>query len=154
MTSTADGTTEPGDTPTPNAPRASDADRHATVHLLQDAVARGLLTPAGGSDRMGAAYAARHVCELPPLTADLPSAPAPETGPTPTPGWRSLAGLTWVQARASVDAISSDGLRSRRGLVAVAAVLLTLTMLVVLGVAGLHLLFGDGHDLGDISRHH
>ena len=38
--------------------RASDADRLATVERLQDAVARGLLTPDEGSERMADAFAA------------------------------------------------------------------------------------------------
>src|SRR5436305_1876366 len=70
--------------------RASDADRHATVHVLQDAVARGLLTTDEGGERMAVAYAARHLDDLPALTADLP--PAPEAAEAPAaPGWPPLA---------------------------------------------------------------
>jgi hypothetical protein len=49
--------------------RASDSDRAATVHRLQDAVAQGRLTPDEGSERMAAAFAAVHLHDLrePPL---------------------------------------------------------------------------------------
>src|SRR3954471_22078359 len=58
--------------PTPPPLRASDADRHAIVLILQDAVAAGLLTPEEGSDRIAEAYAATHLRDLPALVADLP----------------------------------------------------------------------------------
>jgi hypothetical protein len=87
----------------PDAPplRASDADRMATVLVLQEAIANGCLTPAEGSDRMAAAFAAVHRRDLDPLVADLPKAdgagfPAPSGPrgfrrgrPDPTdPRWR------------------------------------------------------------------
>src|SRR6478752_3051275 len=59
--------------------RASDADRVAVVRRLHDAVVRGLLTMEECDERVAAAYAARFVRDLPPLTADLP--PAPSTAP-------------------------------------------------------------------------
>ena len=82
----------------PNMPpmRASDADRHATVLLLQDAMARGLLTPDEGSERMAAAFAAVHRRDLGPLTADLPPAP-PNIGSAP--GWRTLLLMFFEQLR-------------------------------------------------------
>jgi Domain of unknown function (DUF1707) len=43
--------------PTPTRLRASDADRQQTVHELQDAAVRGLLTPDEAGERMAAAYA-------------------------------------------------------------------------------------------------
>ena len=55
--------------------RASDADRHATVQVLQDAMARGLLTPDEAGERMAAAFAAVHRADLEPMTADLPPRP-------------------------------------------------------------------------------
>ena len=58
--------------PTDLSMRASDADRHATVLALQDAMARGLLNPDEGGERMAAAYGAVHLRDLHPLTADLP----------------------------------------------------------------------------------
>ena len=66
--------------------RASDADRLATVKQLQDAVARGLLAPDEGSERMADAFVAVHLTDLDPLTEDLPPAPPERTAP----GWRSL----------------------------------------------------------------
>ena len=43
--------------PTPGRMRASDADRQQTVQQIQDAAARGLLTPDEAGERMSAAYA-------------------------------------------------------------------------------------------------
>jgi phytoene dehydrogenase-like protein len=80
--------------------RASDADRHAVVHTLLDALARGLLTLDEGDERVAAAYAARFLDELPGLTADLP--PAPADAPAAPPGWRALAVLAWLQLRTAV----------------------------------------------------
>ena len=74
--------------------RASDADRHATVLILQDAMARGLLTADEGSDRMATAFAAVHVRDLSPLTADLPADAARRGGP---PGWRVLLMMLFEQ---------------------------------------------------------
>jgi hypothetical protein len=51
--------------------RASDADREQVVTLLSEAVADGRLTPQEHSDRTDAAYAARTLGELAPLTTDL-----------------------------------------------------------------------------------
>ena len=56
--------------------RASDADRLATVMMLQDAMARGQLNPDEASERMAWAFAAVHRRDLDPLTADLAPAPA------------------------------------------------------------------------------
>src|SRR4051794_32974972 len=50
--------------PTPIRLRASDVDRQQTVHELQDAASRGLLTPDETGERMAAASAAQHVDEL------------------------------------------------------------------------------------------
>jgi uncharacterized protein DUF1707 len=57
--------------PASHALRASDADREQVVTLLSDAVADGRLTPQEHSDRIDAAYAARTLGELAPLTTDL-----------------------------------------------------------------------------------
>lgn len=127
--------------------RASDADRHATVHVLQDAVARGLLTTDEGGERMAVAYAARHLDDLPPLTADLPPAPGAAEAPA-APGWRPLAAQAWTQTRASVSAFTADGWRSPRTLTVLAGILLALSVLVFLGAAGLHLLFAGPHGHG------
>jgi hypothetical protein len=122
---------------TPARLRASDADRQQTVHELQDAASRGLLTPDEAGERMAAAYAAQHLDELPALTADLP----PVAPPAPTaPGWRALSTLLLLQVRAGFAYLTADGLRSRRALAAIAVLLLILGGLVAIAVAGL----GDG----------
>jgi|tagenome__1003787_1003787.scaffolds.fasta_scaffold20989334_5 hypothetical protein len=133
--------------------RASDADRHATVEVVQDAVARGLLTTDEGSERMAAAYAARHVHDLPPLTADLPPAPAHPAPAAVAPGWRPLAGQAWAQGRASVAALAAGGLRSPRTVAILAGVLLALLVVVFLGASSLHLLFPDTHGHGSFPPH-
>lgn len=75
--------------------RASDVERMAVAQVLQDAVARGLLTPDEGSERTGAAFAAVYRDELPALTVDLPPAPG-------HPGTRrdGGAGPLWAKVRA------------------------------------------------------
>src|SRR3954462_14604813 len=82
--------------------RASDADREAVVRTLHEAVVRGLLTMDECDERVAAAYAARFVRELPPLTADLPpvAAPAPVA-----PGWRALLAMAWLQLRTALTGI-------------------------------------------------
>src|SRR4051812_1254477 len=94
------------DSPEVPSVRASDADRHAVVAVLQDAFTRGLLTMEECDERVAAAYAARFVRDLPPLTADLP--PAPVAAPT-GPGWRALAVLAWLQLRAAIAGFSWRG---------------------------------------------
>ena len=64
--------------------RASDADRLATVERLQDAVARGLLTPDEGSERLADAFAAVHLTALDPLPED--HTPAQEPPEITAPG--------------------------------------------------------------------
>jgi hypothetical protein len=104
--------------------RASDADRLATVEHLQDAVARGLLTPDEGSERMADAFAAVHLSDLDPLTEDLPPAPPERTAP----GWRSLGTLAVEQVRASLTTAATGRLRAAR----VAFVLLVASFFLVL----------------------
>lgn len=132
-----DAASTPTQPPTLSPPRlrASDTDRHQTVSALQDAAARGLLTADEAGQRMATAYAARHLDELPGLTADLPPAPAP--APT-APGWRLLLTLAALQTRAAIATITADGLRSRRALAAMAAMLVAVAAIVALVVAGLH----------------
>jgi hypothetical protein len=109
--------------------RASDADRMAAVLFLQEAVATGCLTPAEGSDRMGAAFAAVHRRDLEPLVADLPR----PVGPTGmTGGTRPGDAL-----RARWTAVD-PGWR----LAVIVAVLLTLTLMV--GSVAAHLVLGSG----------
>ena len=104
--------------------RASDADRLATVKQLQDAVARGLLTPDEGSERMADAFAAVHLTDLDPLTEDLPPAPPERTAP----GWRSLGTLAVEQVRASLATAATGRLRAAR----VTVVLLVASLFLVL----------------------
>src|SRR5436190_1734999 len=74
----------------PGRLRTSDAERSAVVDVLQDAVAHGLLTHDEGGERMASALAAKFRDELPPLTADLPPAPAPGPAAPTAAGWRQL----------------------------------------------------------------
>jgi hypothetical protein len=115
--------------------RASDAERLATVELLEDAVARGLLTPEEGSARMATAFAARHRDELPAVTADLP-APAPRV-PAAAAGWRALAAALVVQLRQEVAATRAAGVRSRRAAVTAVVALVLVAVLVSLVAHGL-----------------
>ena len=126
--------------------RASDADRLATVERLQDAVARGLLTPDEGSDRMADAFAAVHLADLDPLTDDLPPVPAERTAP----GWRALGTLTVEQVRTSLAATTG-----RLGPARVAVVLLVAAVFLVLvgALSGVALSdSGDGAGGGDGSH--
>jgi Domain of unknown function (DUF1707) len=113
--------------PQPDAAiRASDADREAVVAVLHDAVMRGLLTLDEGNDRVAAAYAARHLRDLPALTADLPPAPAP--APV-APGWRALATLAWLQLRTAMAGLTWRDVRARpRVALAVVAALVVLVL--------------------------
>ena len=52
--------------------RASDADRERVAAVLRDAAGQGLLTLAEVDERLARVYAATHVGQLAPLTADLP----------------------------------------------------------------------------------
>ncbi len=120
--------------------RASDADRAATVRVLQDAVARGLLAPHEGSARMAAAWAAVQVRDLDPLTADLPPA-RPAAG---APGWRVLSTMATEQLRSTLSATRSGRLSAARVAAALAVALL---LVVLLGSLVGELLF-DGRGPG------
>jgi hypothetical protein len=141
-----------GPPPSPPPLRASDDDRLATVEALQDAIARGLLTPDEGSSRMATAFAAVHLQDLGPLTADLPPVPAP-SGP---PGWRSLATMTVAQLRSSfLDSATGALRRGRVAVVVLLAALLLLTVGLVTGASMVDAWDGHGwdghgwHDDGD-----
>jgi hypothetical protein len=120
------------DSATTSAPRmrASDADRLATVKQLQDAMARGLLAPDEGSERMADAFAAVHLTDLDPLTEDLPPAPPQRTAP----GWRSLGTLAVEQARASLTSATGRLTAAR---VAVVLVVASLFLLLVGALSGM-----------------
>jgi hypothetical protein len=132
--------------------RASDADRAATVGVLQDAVVRGLLTTDEGSERMAAAFAAVHLRDLPPLTADL--APAPAAPARTAPGWGVLATMLLAQLRASLSRPGTGRLQPARVAVVVG---LGLLVVVLLGSLAGELFFdgagehvpGDFHAPGD-----
>ncbi|MFD0774649.1 DUF1707 domain-containing protein [Streptomonospora algeriensis] len=66
--------------------RASDADRDSTAEVLAAALSEGRLTHEEHSERIEAAYAARTLAELEPLTTDLP-----ESGSLPHPQTPDLA---------------------------------------------------------------
>ncbi|MGY1643432.1 DUF1707 domain-containing protein [Geodermatophilus sp. SYSU D00703] len=124
-----DGTVPPAPPVSPSPPpmRASDADRCATVRVLQDAVARGLLAPDEGSERMAAAFGAVHVRDLGPLTADLPPAPAARSAPS-APGWQPLAIMAVEQVRSSLHGTEGRLSPARVAVVVLAAVLLLFTV--------------------------
>lgn len=109
--------------------RASDADRMAAVLVLQDAVGTGCLTPAEGSDRMSAAFAAIHRRDLEPLVADLPR-PVSPTGNT----GGARPGAVARARRTAAD----PGWR----LVVIVAVLLVVAL--VVGSVAAHLVLGSG----------
>ena len=135
---TTEGKTRNADAAQQPRLRASDVDRLATVLVLQDAVARGFLTLDEGSERMEAAFAAVHVAELGPLTADLPSG-----RPTHTPpGWRPLATMAVEQVRSSLHDTPSGRLNPAR----VAFAVLIAVILVVLLGAMVGEFFGGGGD--------
>ena len=125
------------DIATTSAPRmrASDADRLATVKQLQDAMARGLLAPDEGSERMADAFAAVHLTDLDPLTEDLPPAPPPRTAP----GWRSLGTLAVEQVQASLATATG-----RLGAARVAVVLVVASLFLVLVGALSGMAMSDG----------
>jgi hypothetical protein len=127
--------------------RASDADREGVVRTLHDAVTRGLLSLDEGDQRMTAAYAARFLDELPPLTSDLPPAPVP--APV-APGWRPLALLALLQVRTALTGLSWRTVRSRPRIVI--AVLLLLGLL-LLGAMSVGELFEHGSEMRHFSRH-
>lgn len=122
--STGNGRAQRPDPPADPPMRASDDDRLATVARLQDAVARGLLTPDEGSERMAAAFAAAELRALGPLTADLPT-PKPRVE---APGWRPLAAMAAEQVRAGLRDARTDRLSARR-IALVVAVLFVLVLL-------------------------
>ena len=124
--------------------RASDAERQATVRVLQDAMARGLLGYEEAGERMTAAWETRYRADLAPLTDDLP--PAPE--PSATPGWAVLGQQAAGQLRASLGSAFAGGPRSARAVVALGLTLLGLLTFLVLVGATMHALFDPGAGFG------
>ena len=123
--------------------RASDAERSATVGVLQDAVARGLLSHDEGAQRMAIAFAARFRDELPQLTADLPPEIPPTSAPTAV-GWHSLGSSLVAQVRHELAAGIAAGPGSRRVLAVVVCAFFLLGLLVTVGGLAVHGLFFDG----------
>ena len=111
---------------------------------MQDAVTRGLLTTDEGSERMAAAFAAVHLHELPPLTADLPPV---STRPS-APGWRPLAVLAMEQVRTSARDVRAGRMTPARLAATIAVAVLLVVALGAL-VAGI---FGGGPGYHDF--HH
>lgn len=111
--------------------RASDADRAAIATVLQEAVARGLLSHDEGAERMTAAYSARYTDQLPPLTDDLP--PAADPAAAPITGWRPLGSALLTQVRHEISLTATAGVRSRRFMVAVLSVIALLAVLLAVG---------------------
>jgi hypothetical protein len=111
--------------------RASDADRMATTLILQDAIARGLLTPTEGGDRMSAALATVYLQDLDPLTADLPRVAVP----TEPAGWRPLLLMAVEQLRSSLN----RAITGRPSPAQLGAALFLVLLLVTCGLAVAHL---------------
>jgi Domain of unknown function (DUF1707) len=128
--------------------RASDADREAVVRTLHDAVVKGRLTIEECDERVAAAYAARFLRELPPLTADLP--PAAPPAPVP-PGWRALAVVAWLQLRTALAGISWRSVRGRPRL-AIAAV--AVLALLFVGASATGALSDGGHEFHQAQFEH
>lgn len=90
---------EPGDAEL----RASDADREQVAAALRDAYAEGRLDAEEHAQRLDAAYAAKTLGELVPLTRDLPAhdrvqpkhapAPAEERAPVPSSGANDIVAI-------------------------------------------------------------
>ena len=125
--------------------RASDADRSATVELLQDAVARGLLTHDEGAERMAAAFAARFRDELPVLTDDLPQDSLPVAAPAPV-GWHVLGSSLAAQVRHELSTGLAAGPWGRR-FVAALGVAFLLGLLITFAGLAVNGLFTEAFDL-------
>jgi len=124
--------------------RASDADREATVVLLQDAVARGLLTPDEGSERMAAAFGAVYRADLPSLTADLPRADVRIRAR----GWKALP-MKICERVGYFAAFATTSARAQP-LRAIVVLLIVLVSMCVLGLIFGHVWFGGaGHGGSD-----
>jgi hypothetical protein len=140
----------PGQMRTPPLIRASDADRHATVLMLQDATARGLLTLDEGSNRMASAFAAAYLRDLDPLTNDIPPAPAQPAGP---PGWRPLLLMVGEQFR-SLLRDSSTGQYSRPRIAIAVLLSALLVLLLAVGFQTIDVLEGGARpDPGAFGHH-
>lgn len=76
--------------------RAADTDRAAVAELLGEALRDGRLTVAEYDDRLAAAYGARTLGDLAPLTGDLPApVPAPTAAPAGCAAGGQDLGRAW-----------------------------------------------------------
>jgi Domain of unknown function (DUF1707) len=144
--------TAPADTD-PQAPprtrmRCSDAQRLEVVHRLQDAVGHGLLTLEECTERTEAAYRARYVDELPPLTADLPR---PVPAAPQAPGWRAVGSSAALQARMSLlgSPTWADADTRRRRIVVLTGILVALLLIAAMTAAA-----SGAEDPGVFVEHH
>ena len=109
-------------------------------------MARGLLTPAEGSDRMKVAFAAVHLDDLTPITADLPEAAARNE----SAGWRPLLLTVFEQLKSSLR----SALTGRRRPAQLGAALLIAFLLISCGLTFAHLVLdGGGGGRGDFGGH-
>jgi hypothetical protein len=76
--------------------RASDADRHAVAERLRAAAGEGRLDVAELDERLSAAYGAKTLGELEPLTADLGPA-TPARASERSPARRNSTAIKWRQ---------------------------------------------------------
>ena len=109
--------------------------------MVQDGMARGLLGPVEGSERMAAAFAAVHLRDLGPLTADLPQPPV--SAPS---GWRALLVMFLEQLQASLRTAITGPRRPAQ----IGAALLVGFLLISCGLLAAHAVFAGfdtgGHD--------
>ncbi|MFD2392757.1 DUF1707 domain-containing protein [Dietzia aerolata] len=87
------------------AVRASDAERHETARILQEAFSEGRLTVAEFDERTSQAYQARFQTELAQLTVDIspPADPPPAASPSPSRICRPRATTTALRPTGSPD---------------------------------------------------
>jgi len=138
MTDPTHGATAPMPQPKLDGPkmRASDAERHAIVLVLQDAIGRGLLTPTEGGERMSAAFAAAFVPDHAPLTADLPKSPGKAT----PIGWKPLLLMVLEQLQSCLRTATTGPRRPAQ----LGAALLLVLLLLTCGLAFAHLVLDNG----------
>ncbi|MEY9936097.1 DUF1707 domain-containing protein [Streptacidiphilus sp. MAP5-3] len=109
----------------PDDLRASDADRERVAEALRDAYAEGRLDAEEHAERLEAAYAAKTMGELVPLTKDLPVSGRPTPTPAPAPAQpqpEPFVGTTTDHAIAVFGGAQRKGRFRTRGLLTAVAV--------------------------------
>jgi hypothetical protein len=107
----------------PDDLRASDADRERVAEALRDAYAEGRLNADEHAERLEAAYAAKTMGELVPLTKDLPATGAPTPAPAPAESRpEPFVGTTADHAIAVFGGAQRKGRFRTRGLLKAVAV--------------------------------